>query len=81
MHQLWEAQRCCTETSLGSPSPHPRCLWLEVVLVEGCGRGPFLQSLDMAGVTEQVVLQWEAAVAILIIELQTTVLQGDKNVP
>lgn len=28
----------------------------------------------MAGVTEQVVLQWIAAVTILIIELQTTVL-------
>jgi hypothetical protein len=35
----------------------------------------------MAGVTEQVVLQWIAAVTVLVIELQTTVLQGGKNVP
>lgn len=28
----------------------------------------------MAGVTEQVVLQWIAAVTVLVIELQTTVL-------
>lgn len=32
----------------------------------------------MAGVTEQVVLQWIAAVTILIIELQTTVLKGGR---
>lgn len=62
-----------------APRPHQAFregLWLEVVLVEGCRRGAFLQPLDVAGVTEQVVLQWVAAVTIFIIELQTTVLGG-----
>lgn len=49
-------------------------LWLEVVLMKGCGRGSLLQPLHVAGVTEQVVLQRITAVAIFIIELQTTVL-------
>lgn len=58
---------------------HPRhevCkrLWLEVVLVKCWGRGALLQPLDMAGVTEQVVLQRVAAVTVFIIELQTAVL-------
>lgn len=38
-----------------------------------------LQSLDMAGVTEQVVLQGIAAVTVFIIELQTAVLGGGKK--
>lgn len=56
----------------------PREVWerlqLEAVLVKSCRRGALLQSLDMAGVTEQVVLQGVAAVAVFIIELQTAVL-------
>lgn len=61
------------------PRREPRCevreqLWLEVVLVEGCGRGARLQPLDVAGVTEQAVLQGVAAVPVFIIELHTTVL-------
>lgn len=60
-------------------APHPcqevcKTLQLEVVLVQCCRRGAFLQSLDMAGVTEQVVFQGVAAVTVFIIELQTTVL-------
>lgn len=55
-------------------TPCPRCevcrrLWLEVVLVKGCGGGALLQPLDVAGVTEQVILQGVAAVTIFIIEL------------
>jgi len=56
----------------------PREAWeqlqLEAVLVKSCRRGALLQSLDMAGVTEQVVLQGIAAVTVFIIELQTAVL-------
>lgn len=55
-------------------------LWLEVVLMKGCGRGSLLQPLHVAGVTEQVVLQRITAVAIFIIELQTTVLRGGRHV-
>lgn len=40
-----------------------------MVLVKGCGGGALLQPLDVAGVTEQVILQGVAAVTIFIIEL------------
>lgn len=33
----------------------------------------------MAGVTKQVVLQWVAAAAVLVTELQITVLQGSEK--
>lgn len=49
-------------------------LWLEVVLVKRWRRGALVQPLDMAGVTEQMVLQRVTAVAVFIVELQTTVL-------
>lgn len=58
------------------PPPAPRVgkrLRLEV-LGKRQGRGAFVQPLDMAGVAEQVVLQRVAAVAVLVIQLQTTVL-------
>lgn len=56
--------------------PPPRVgkrLRLEV-LVKRRGGGVFVQPLDVAGVTEQVVLQRVAAVAVFVIQLQTTVL-------
>lgn len=45
-----------------------------MVLVRGCGRGPFLQPLHVAGLAEQAVLQRVAAVAVFVVELQATVL-------
>lgn len=53
---------------------------LEVVLVQGCGRGAFLQPLDVAGLAEETVLQGVAAVAILVVELQAAVLGRGRNV-
>lgn len=50
------------------------------VLVKRRGRGAFVQPLDVAGVTEQAVLQRVAAVAVLVIQLQTTVL-GEARMP
>ena len=62
-------------------SSHPEVRtrrWLEVVLGGGCGRGASLQPPDVAGLTEQTVLQRVAAVAIFIVELQATVLGEEK---
>lgn len=69
---------CATLASHPGPEVGER-LWLEVELVKGCGRGAFLQPLDMAGLTEQVVLQGVAAVAVFVIELQATVLGEAKG--
>ncbi|KAL0599762.1 UPF0764 protein C16orf89 [Plecturocebus cupreus] len=73
------------EAATATPAPHPcrdacRRLWLEVVLGKGCGRGPLLQPLHVAGVTEQVILQRVTAVAVFIIELQPTVLGRGRHV-
>lgn len=72
----WNQQAICHCAALASlPCPKVcKRLWLEVVLGEGCGRGAFLQPLDVAGLAKQVVLQGVAAAAVLVIELQTAVL-------
>lgn len=44
------------------------------MLVKRRGRGASVQPPDVAGVAEQVVLQRVAAVAVLVIQLQTAVL-------
>lgn len=69
----WKSQAdvvlCCA-----SPRQVRERLQLEARLVKSCRRGALLQPLDMAGVTEQVVLQRVAAVTVFVIELQTAVL-------
>lgn len=53
------------------PTPVPFEVWdivrLEAVLRWCCGRGAFLQSLDMTGVTEEMVLQGIASVAVFVV--------------
>lgn len=77
----WKSQ---ADVVLCCASPLPRQvrerLQLEARLVKSRRRGALLQPLDVAGVTEQVVLQRVAAVTVFVIELQTAVLGGGKKV-